>query len=41
MAISKSLDGYDVAIVSSGDPGVFGMANVKLQEVLDLKNSIL
>lgn len=31
MAIKKSLEGYDVAIVSSGDPGVFGMANVLFQ----------
>ncbi|MCC7554197.1 MAG: precorrin-3B C(17)-methyltransferase [Methanobacteriaceae archaeon] len=31
MAISKSNEGYDVALVSSGDPGVFGMSNVLFQ----------
>lgn len=33
LAISKSLDGQIVSIVSSGDPGVFGMANVLFQIV--------
>lgn len=40
MAISKSLDGYDVAIVSSGDPGVFGMANVLFQLISKYNTSI-
>lgn len=31
MAIARSLEGKTVAIVSSGDPGVFGMANVLFQ----------
>ncbi|KZX17600.1 precorrin-3B C(17)-methyltransferase [Methanobrevibacter filiformis] len=31
LAISKSLEGHKVALISSGDPGVFGMANVLFQ----------
>lgn len=31
MAIQKSLEGNNVAIVSSGDPGIYGMANVFFQ----------
>ena len=31
LAISKSFEGKNVAIISSGDPGVFGMANVIFQ----------
>lgn len=31
LAISKSLNGEKVALISSGDPGVFGMANVLFQ----------
>lgn len=31
LAIEKSSEGYTVALVSSGDPGVFGMANVLYQ----------
>lgn len=31
LAIQKHFDGHDVAIISSGDPGVFGMANVFFQ----------
>lgn len=31
MAIEKSFEGKDVAIVSSGDPGIYGMANVFFQ----------
>lgn len=31
IAISKSLEGKTVALISSGDPGVFGMANVMFQ----------
>lgn len=31
LAISKSLDGKTVSLISSGDPGVFGMANVLFQ----------
>ena len=33
MAIQKSLDGQTVSLISSGDPGVFGMANVVYQIV--------
>ncbi|MBU4535262.1 MAG: precorrin-3B C(17)-methyltransferase [Euryarchaeota archaeon] len=33
MAIQKSLEGKKVAIISSGDPGVFGMGNVFFQLV--------
>ena len=31
LAISKSLEGNNVAIISSGDPGVYGMANLIFQ----------
>ncbi len=31
IAISKSFEGKNVALISSGDPGVFGMANVMFQ----------
>lgn len=31
LAISESLEGKNVALISSGDPGVFGMANVMFQ----------
>lgn len=31
MAIQKHLDGKQVALISSGDPGIFGMANVFFQ----------
>ena len=31
LAISKSLEGKNVVIISSGDPGVYGMANVMFQ----------
>jgi precorrin-3B C17-methyltransferase len=31
MAISRSLEGKNVSLISSGDPGVFGMANVLFQ----------
>ena len=31
LAISKALEGHNVAIVSSGDPGVYGMANLIFQ----------
>ncbi|KZX14614.1 cobalt-precorrin-3B C(17)-methyltransferase [Methanobrevibacter cuticularis] len=31
LAISKSLEGKNVALVSSGDPGVYGMANLMFQ----------
>ena len=31
LAISKSIEGKNVALISSGDPGVFGMANVMFQ----------
>jgi len=43
MAISKSLEGKTVALISSGDPGVFGMSNVlyqilsKYEEEIDVK----
>ncbi|RJS49913.1 MAG: precorrin-3B C(17)-methyltransferase [Methanobacterium sp.] len=33
MAIQKSLEGKKVAIISSGDPGIFGMGNVFFQLV--------
>ena len=33
LAIEKSLDGQTVSLISSGDPGVFGMANVIYQIV--------
>ena len=31
LAIEKSREGHTVALISSGDPGVFGMANVLYQ----------
>ncbi|MCL2156885.1 MAG: precorrin-3B C(17)-methyltransferase [Methanobrevibacter sp.] len=31
LAISKSFEGKNVALISSGDPGVFGMANLMFQ----------
>ncbi|MDR1721426.1 MAG: precorrin-3B C(17)-methyltransferase [Methanobrevibacter sp.] len=31
IAIAKSLEGKEVALISSGDPGVFGMSNVLFQ----------
>lgn len=31
LAIDKSLSGQTVSLISSGDPGVFGMANVLYQ----------
>lgn len=31
LAIQKSLEGKEVALISSGDPGIFGMANVFFQ----------
>ena len=31
LAISKTLEGNNVAIISSGDPGVYGMANLIFQ----------
>lgn len=43
MAISKSIEGKSVALISSGDPGVFGMSNVlfqilsKYEEDIDVK----
>ncbi|WP_409200119.1 precorrin-3B C(17)-methyltransferase [Methanobrevibacter sp. DSM 116169] len=37
MAISKSIEGNKVALISSGDPGVFGMSNVLFQ-ILDKYN---
>ncbi|MDO5823498.1 precorrin-3B C(17)-methyltransferase [Methanobrevibacter sp.] len=33
LAIKKSLEGLNVSLISSGDPGVFGMANVLYQIV--------
>ena len=38
LAISKSLEGKNVAIISSGDPGVFGMANVIFQLISKYDN---
>lgn len=45
LAISKSLEGKTVALVSSGDPGVYGMANLIFQLIdrydgFDPKNDI-
>ncbi len=45
LAVSKSLEGKTVALISSGDPGVFGMANVLFQiigkyENFDMKKDI-
>lgn len=37
-AIQKSLDGQTVSLISSGDPGVFGMANVLYQIVSKYDN---
>ncbi len=37
-AIQKSLDGQTVSLISSGDPGVFGMANVLYQIVSKYEN---
>ncbi len=33
IAVSKAIEGYRVAIVSSGDPGVYGMAGIVLEVV--------
>ncbi|HML05169.1 MAG TPA: precorrin-3B C(17)-methyltransferase [Methanobacterium sp.] len=33
LAVSKSREGKNIAIISSGDPGVFGMANVFFQVI--------
>ena len=38
MAIQKSLEGQTVSLISSGDPGVFGMANVLYQIVSKYEN---
>ena len=38
LAISKSLEGKNVALISSGDPGVFGMANVMFQLISKYDN---
>lgn len=37
-AVAKALDGKRVAVISSGDPGVYGMAGLVL-EVADLENA--
>jgi precorrin-3B C17-methyltransferase len=37
-AVTKALEGKRVAVISSGDPGVYGMAGLVL-EVADLKNA--
>jgi precorrin-3B C17-methyltransferase len=37
-AVTKALEGKNVAVISSGDPGVYGMAGVVL-EVADLENA--
>ncbi len=33
IAVSKAIEGYRVAIISSGDPGVYGMAGIVLEVV--------
>ena len=38
IAISKSIQGKTVALISSGDPGVFGMANVLFQIMAKYKD---
>jgi precorrin-3B C17-methyltransferase len=38
VAVVKALEGKRVAVISSGDPGVYGMAGVVL-EVVDLENA--
>jgi precorrin-3B C17-methyltransferase len=38
LAISESLEGKNVALISSGDPGVFGMANVMFQLISKYDN---
>ena len=38
LAIEKSLEGHTVSLISSGDPGVFGMANVLYQIVSKYEN---
>jgi len=40
IAISKSLEGKNVALISSGDPGVFGMSNVLFQIISKYKKKI-
>jgi precorrin-3B C17-methyltransferase len=37
-AVNKALEGKSVAVISSGDPGVYGMAGIVL-EVADLQNA--
>ncbi len=38
VAVAKALEGKHVVVISSGDPGVYGMAGVVL-EVVDLENA--
>ena len=38
LAIEKSFEGHTVSLISSGDPGVFGMANVLYQIVSKYEN---
>lgn len=35
-ALDSALDGYKVAVVSSGDAGIYGMAGLMLEMILDL-----
>ena len=39
LAIEEALSGHDVAVVSSGDAGVYGMAGLVLEMILDLPES--
>ena len=40
VAIQKSMEGQTVSLVSSGDPGVFGMANVLYQIISKYERNI-
>ena len=40
LAVEKTLEGNDVAMVSSGDSGIYGMAGIVLQVVDEMKADI-
>jgi len=40
LAVEKTLEGHDVAMVSSGDSGIYGMAGIVLQVVDEMKADI-
>lgn len=40
MAVEKAMEGYEVAMVSSGDSGIYGMAGIVLQIMDEMKANI-